>query len=291
MKAKTAAAIILASTLAVMPIGGGSVIMASGDGGEVYYYGRSANDNASSRYEDGPGEDEGDDDAPDSGYFRADPIDWNSKLELIDSAIQSPLIQNVDILTGDSFVVPADILNRIAEKDATLALHAGNGLAFSIPGRRMGKTEAVFAIHLLPPSIPEYRKQEILAGASASYLIHMQDKNAYPFPVNVHVRLGAENAGKVAFFYSYAAADASLHLVGSFRVTESGQAMFPLKQGGEYVVLVPDKVAGYAVKGGENLSMIAARHKVSLEALAAVNPQISDVSRVDAGQAVNIPVR
>lgn len=290
MKAKLAAAMILASTLAVMPIGGGGVIMASGDGGKAYYYGRT-NDNANSGYEDEPGEEESDDDAPDSGYFRADPVDWNGKLELIDSAIQSPLIQNVNILTGDSFVVPADILNRIAGKDATLALHAGNGLAFSIPGRRMGKTEAVFAIHLIPPSIPEYRKQEILAGASASYLIHMQDKNAYPFPVNVHVRLGAEHAGKVAFFYSYAAADSSLHLMGSFRVTESGQAMFPLKQGGEYVVLVPDKVAGYVVKGGENLSVIAARHKVSLDALAAVNPQIGDVGRVDAGQAINIPVR
>lgn len=291
MKAKIAAAIILASTLAVVPIGGSKVIMASGEGGEVYYYGPFAGDNQKSRYEDEYSADEDDDDAEDSGYFRADPIDWNTKLDLIDSAIQSPLIQNVNILTGDSFVVPTDILNRIAGQDATLALHAGNGLTFSIPGRRMGKTDAVFAIHLLPPSIPEYRKQQILSSACASYLIHTKDKNIYPFPVNIHVNLGAENAGKIALFYFYAAADASLHLMGSFKVTESGQAMFPLVQGGEYVVLVPDKVAGYAIKDGENLSLIAARHKVSLEALAAINPQISDMRQVDAGQSINVPAR
>lgn len=290
----SAVAAMLALVFVFTTFSGQFVTMASGEAVDPDYTGRSASGNM--EYEDEVTNDweyedeEEDEDTNGSGYHRADPIDWSSKVEMITAALQTPGVQNINILTGDSFMVPADILSLIAGKDAALALHAGNGLAFSIPGRHLAKPEAGFTINLIPPSIPEYRRQEILVGSSASYLFHMQEKNPYPFQVNAHVNLGAENTGKVAMLYSYTEADGSIRLMGTSRVNEDGQAMFGLQKGGEYIVIVSDKVFGYVVREGDTLSHIALRHRVSLKALQEANPQIANISQIRTGQVINIPM-
>lgn len=283
----TAVAAILTMVFVFTTFSGQFVTMASGESVDPYFTGRAASDNMEYEDEDTSNDE---DDANDSGYYRADPVDWNSKAEMITVALQTPGVENINILTGDSFTVPADILNLIAGKNVALALHAGNGLTFSVPGKHLAKSETAFSINLIPPSIPEYKEQEILAGASASYLFNMKEKNAYPFPVNAHVNLGTENAGKVAMFYSYIEADGSLRLMGTSRVNEGGQAMFGLQHGGEYIVIVWDKVSGYIVREGDTFSHIAQRHKISVNALKAVNPQIANISRIRTGQPINIPI-
>ncbi|MCM1535905.1 MAG: LysM peptidoglycan-binding domain-containing protein [Clostridium sp.] len=285
----TTMAAILAIVFVFTTFSGKFVTMASGESVDPYYTGWTASDDM--EYEDEDTVDDEEDDTSASGYHRADPVDWSSKIEMITVALQTPGVQNINILTGDSFTVPADILNLIAGKNVALALHAGNGLAFSVPGQNLPKSEAAFSVSLIPPSIPEYRKQEILAGSSASYLFNMQEKSPFPFSVNAHVNLGSENAGKVAMLYSYIEADASVRLMGTSRVNEEGQAMFGLQRGGEYIVIVSDNVFGYTVQEGDTFSHIALRNKVSMNALQAVNPQIANISRIRTGQPINIPVR
>lgn len=281
MKKKFATAIVLAMVFIFTTFSGQfiTITMASADGFDSL--------SEDSAQED----DDDDDDANDSGYHRADPTDWSAKSELIATALQTPGVENVDILTGDSFEVPTEILSSIAGKDITLALHAGNGLAFSVSGRNVGRTDTPLTVNLIHPNIPEYIKMELLANTSASYIFSMRERNAYPFPVNVHVSLGAENAGKLAMLYSYIEADNSLRLMGTFQVTESGQAMFRLKNGGEYIVIVPDGVFGYIIREGDTLSHIAVRHKIPLNALITANPQITNASKIRIGQAINIPVQ
>ena len=47
--------------------------------------------------------------------------------------------------------------------------------------------------------------------------------------------------------------------------------------------------ATYTVRPGDTLSGIAERFGVSLDALIAANPQISDPDRIFPGQVINIP--
>lgn len=282
MKKKLAYTAMFATVLVFTTFSGQFITIASGEDFDLLY---------EDGYEDEDIVQDDEDDANDSGYHRADPTDWGAASELIAAALQTPGVQNVNILTGDSIHVPADVLRNISGKNITLALHAGNGLAFSITGKNVANADGDFWLTLIHPTIPEYIKTELLANASASYIFNMKERTPYPFPVNAHANLGAENAGKVAMLYSYIEADHSLRLMDTFRVTESGQAMFAIQQGGEYIIVVADGVSGYLVREGDTFSHIALRHKVTINALQAANPQIANISKIRAGQSINIPLR
>ena len=59
----------------------------------------------------------------------------------------------------------------------------------------------------------------------------------------MHVHVGTENMGRIAYLYRYDAITKELTLKGSFLVTNEGQAMFRLEQGGDYLVTVVPTLA------------------------------------------------
>ena len=125
----------------------------------------------------------------------------------------------------------------------------------------------------------------------------MKDTGSFAVPVNMHVAMGRENAGKYANLYRRNTESGQWEYCGSFRITEAGRAMFALSCGGEYRVSVTTEVVketvvfaggSYIVKAGDTLSKIAAKHRISLTELIRKNPQIKDINKIRIGQIIRI---
>lgn len=222
-------------------------------------------------------------------------IDWEKVAARIDAAAKSKAPQNIDVTSGDRYEVPVKVLNKLKGKNTTLALHAGGGITLSITGTDIKKNAAApFKVAMTHGNvIPAGAANQVLAGAAASRMFSMEDKSVYPFPVNVHVNLGAANAGKTAYMYYYDEKSNSMVLAGSFRITATGQAMFAIYRGDEYIIVVSDKPAAvkgkYIVVKGDNLTYIARKTGVTLKKLIGANPQIKNVNRIMPGQEINLP--
>lgn len=215
--------------------------------------------------------------------------DWDKMQEKLDAAIREGKGQNVNVEVGDSVIVSTDILNHLAGKDATLALHMTDGLTFSLSGREMKTVDFPVRITLCEESgIPDEVAQSLLEDVTISREFCMSEKDAFPCRVNVHLSFGPQNAGRHAVLYYYDEFDKTMKQEGFYRIRESGNAMFGLNRGDEYIVVV---MKGYTVESGDVLSEIAVKNDVSLKSLMAVNPQITDSDRIREGQLINIPVR
>lgn len=215
--------------------------------------------------------------------------DWNEMLEKLDLAIQEGKGRNVNITVGDSAVVSADVLNRLAGKHATLALHMADDLTFSISGREIGHVDYPLQITLCEESrIPGEVAARALEGVTISRQFSMREKEAYPCRINVHLSLGAQNAGRHAVLYSYDEFDGTMRQEGVYRIQESGNAMFGINRGDDYLVKV---MKGYTVESGDVLSRIAVKNGISLKSLMAANPQITDSDKIRVGQLINIPAQ
>ncbi len=127
----------------------------------------------------------------------------------------------------------------------------------------------------------------------------MSEKTDYAVPVNVHMNLGKENAGKQAFLYSYDENAGVMKLVGNFVITAEGQAMFPINRGDEYIAVVADKAAAgieeaaqggrtYTVAAGDTFLRIAKKNGVSLQQLMKANPQIKNINKIRPGWVINV---
>ncbi len=215
--------------------------------------------------------------------------DWNEMLEKLEKAIQEGKGQNVNYMAGDSFTLSADILNRLAGKNATLAMHMADGLTFSFSGTEIRGTDSPVQISLCEESeIPQGAREQLLENVTISREFSMKEKETYPCHVNVHLSFGPQNAGRHAVLYFYDEFDGTMRQEGFYRIQESGNAMFGLNRGDEYVVTV---MKGYTVEAGDVLSGIAARNDISLKSLLAANPQITDRDMIREGQLLNIPAR
>lgn len=215
--------------------------------------------------------------------------DWNELLKMLETAIQEEKGQNVNFSADDSVLVSTDVLNRLAGKDVTLALHMRDGLTFSLSGRNFGRTENPVLITLCEESgIPEEARQKLLDGITISREFAMEEKDAYSCPVNVHLSFGPQHAGRHAVLYFYDEFDGAMRQEGFYRIQESGDAMFRLNRGDEYIVIL---MKGYTIKEGDVLSRIAVQNGISLKSLMAANPQITDSDLIRAGQMINIPAR
>lgn len=212
--------------------------------------------------------------------------DWNTMVERLDDAIGNGKGENVNFTVGNTFEIPTDILEKLAGKNATLALHTSNGVTFSVSGRDVRRTDEPISVNLtFEPVIPE----EICQQIPEEYTVRqfaMEERENYPCRLNVHLGLGEENAGRHAILYSYDEAAGTMRQEGIYRINSAGHAMFGLKRGGAYVTAV---MGGYTVASGDTLSHIAVKKGVSLRALKAVNPQIQDIDMIRVGQLVNIP--
>ncbi|MCM1045611.1 MAG: LysM peptidoglycan-binding domain-containing protein [Candidatus Gastranaerophilales bacterium] len=275
----------VSSALIFLPFVTPLIITASSDGIDT---------DSTSQTQDTTVEDDVDDSGygiDDSGFYMPISIEWQVMNAEISAAIQNSYPQNINITTGNAFEIPLDTLQLISGKGVALALQTGNEFAFSVSGKDVKNVSGSFRIALTAPSIPEDLLQSVTAGSCISRVFSMTDHAAYPFRVNAHMNLGAENAGKVAMLYCYDDTNRSMKLVGAYRITESGQAMFALNKGGEYIAVVADRVVGYTVADGDTLSHIAHRNGITLRALKAANPHIADYDRLRIGQALNIPLR
>ena len=221
-----------------------------------------------------------------SESFEDTTTDWLVMVERLDQAIQNGTGQNVSFLTGNHFEIPTDILGRLAGKNATLALHTSNGVTFSISGRDICAASTPVVVDVSFESvIPDEVKRQI-PEQDLIREFSMEQKDAYPCCLNVHLGLGEEHAGKHAVLYSYDESSGRLRQEGIFRINSLGHAMFGLQRGDEYVVAV---YSGYTVKPGDTLSHVAVRNGISLRTLMSVNPQIKNVDQIQIGQLVNLP--
>lgn len=219
-------------------------------------------------------------------------VNWGGIAETIEAAVTAGEAENVNVVTGRNMRVPASVLSTLAGKNVTLAMHTGNGLAVSVTGTDLRNAGGDFNLTLSGSRvIPEAALNQVLTNAVLSREFSMEEKVNYPFHINVHMSLGAENAGKLAVLYYYDEASGTMKAAGSFRITENGAAMFGLNRGDEYIVVVGGTVNGssYTIVSGDTLGAIAARNGVTVNALLAVNPQITDRNRIFAGQTIVIP--
>lgn len=219
-------------------------------------------------------------------------VDWNAVGDSIDTAVKAAAGQNVNVLSGTRFTVPASVVSKLAGKKVTLALQTGNGLAFSITGTDVKKANELRITLVSKVGIPDAIRQQVLAGATASRVFGMEDKGSFPFRVNVHLNMGKENAGKLAYLYYYDEASNTMKLAGSFTVNGDGQAMFGISRGDEYIAVVGGKsvssAAGYVVVTGDTLSGIASRYGTTLKKLLNANPQIKNMNMIYPGQVISI---
>lgn len=213
----------------------------------------------------------------------------------------NPERKNINVNTPGKSEVPAYVLETLKGTGLTLALQQGNGVALSISGDAIGKNTlaGLQTLELTTDTnakrIPESLIREKRSNVNRQ--IAIKDTGRFPVPVNLHINMGAENAGRYANFYRYNETLGRLEYCGSFKITEIGQAMAALKQGGSYLINVTDKGpaekirftgGSYMVRSGDTLGKIAAAYRMSVRELLSKNPAITDANRIRTGQEINI---
>lgn len=190
---------------------------------------------------------------------------------------------------------------KICGTELTLALQQGNGVALSISGSALNENQlsGLRTLDLTTDTDARTIPEELIRERSVlTYRqLTIRDTGRLAVPVNLHVNMGAENAGRYANFYRYNAALGRLEYCGTFRITENGQAMTGLRQGGSYLVTVTDTRPverylffgdSYTVQSGDTLSKIARRYRMSLAELLRRNPTLRNPNRIRVGQTINV---
>lgn len=226
-------------------------------------------------------------------------VDWGTVDSEIDAVPHTGAVQSqtkiIDVGTGTDVEVPTETLRKLAGKNVTLAMHAGDGIAVSAFGREVETANRDLKITLTDKDdmIPEYVSQKILFGALYSKMFAMEEKVDYDIRLNIHFSLGKDYAGKYANLYHFDEQTDNMIYDGSFIITSGGMAMFSLDRGDEYILTVTDDLrAGgsvkYTVAAGDNLTRIAEKNGVSLTALIAANPGIIDADKIYPGEILSI---
>ena len=249
-----------------------------------------------------------DDDNNNSGSSSAaSSVDWNdvsdSVQNKVEEMLKNPAIAsvNMNFVCSGEVKVPQNILNMIKGTKVTIAFHSGNGVALSISGqdlknRNLSKIQSIDLTvdqtsNAIPANIVSAK------GGNVNRQLAIKDTGSFSVPVNLHVNVGKENAGKSANLYRYNAAKGRLEYCGSFTVTSNGQSMFALRRGGNYLVTVTDRrpsesiwyaEGDYTVRSGDTLSKIARRNNLTLDELLRRNAQITNRNMIRVGQKLNL---
>lgn len=248
-----------------------------------------------------------DDDDDNSGSSAAPAVDWtdvsNSVQDKVAEMMKNPAIAsvNMNFVCSGEVKVPQNILNTIKGTKLTVAFHSGNGVALSISGQDLKNKDLskIQNIDLTVDQTSNTIPANVVSAKSGTVnrQLGIRDTGSFGVNVNIHVNVGKDNAGKSANLYRYNAEKGRLEYCGSFTVTSTGQSMFALKRGGNYLVTVTDRrpsesiwytEGGYTVKSGDTLSRIAKRNHMTLAQLLRRNVQITNQNVIRVGQKLNL---
>ena len=155
---------------------------------------------------------------------------------------------NMDIAARGETKVPVSVLSNLKDKNVTMAFQTGYGVSLSISGQDLKENlveikEIDLTTKCNVNAIPKNLVEMKTVQSFYNKLVWVKDTGAFAVPVNMHVHVGTENMGRIAYLYRYDAITQELTLEGSFLVTKEGQAMFKLEQGGDYLVTVVPTLA------------------------------------------------
>ena len=223
-------------------------------------------------------------------------VDWNN----VQNTVAANQTGTTNITTGNSMQVSVQLLQTLKGKNGVLALHTGNGITVSISGKDLKKTDKNVALTFAEnPNIPASAKSSVLANTLYSRSFETKEKVLYSVKMDIHFNVGKQFAGKYANLYHYDEQTGTMKLEGTYRITDTGAAMFLLYHGDEYVLTVTEKapkgvVAGgvtnadYTVAEGDTLWGIAVKNGISLRKILAANPNIKNPDRIHVGQKIVI---
>lgn len=237
----------------------------------------------------------------------ASTVDWNdvssSVQDKVAEMMKNPAIAsvNMNFVCSGEVKVPQNVLNTIKGTKLTVAFHSGNGVALSISGQDLKNKDLskIQNIDLTVDQTSNTIPANVVSAKSGTVnrQLGIRDTGSFGVNVNIHVNVGKDNSGKSANLYRYNTEKGCLEYCGSFTVTSTGQSMFALKRGGNYLVTVTDRrpsesiwytEGGYTVKSGDTLSRIAKRNHMTLAQLLRRNVQITNQNVIRVGQKLNL---
>ena len=237
----------------------------------------------------------------------ASTVDWNDVSSSVQNKVaemlQNPAIAsvNMNFVCSGEVKVPQNVLNTIKGTKLTVAFHSGNGVALSISGQDLKNKDLskIQNIDLTVDQTSNTIPANVVSAKSGivNRQLGIRDTGSFGVNVNIHVNVGKDNSGKSANLYRYNTEKGRLEYCGSFTVTSTGQSMFALKRGGNYLVTVTDRrpsesiwytEGGYTVKSGDTLSRIAKRNHMTLAQLLRRNVQITNQNVIRVGQKLNL---
>lgn len=252
-------------------------------------------------------DDDDDDDDDNSGSSAAPAVDWtdvsNSVQDKVAEMMKNPAIAsvNMNFVCSGEVKVPQNVLNTIKGTKLTVAFHSGNGVALSISGQDLKNKDLskIQNIDLTVDQTSNTIPANVVSAKSGTVnrQLGIRDTGSFGVNVNIHVNVGKDNSGKSANLYRYNTEKGRLEYCGSFTITSTGQSMFALKRGGNYLVTVTDRrpsesiwytEGGYTVKSGDTLSRIAKRNHMTLAQLLRRNVQITNQNVIRVGQKLNL---
>lgn len=237
----------------------------------------------------------------------ASTVDWNdvsnSVQDKVAEMMKNPAIAsvNMNFVCSGEVKVPQNVLNTIKGTKLTVAFHSGNGVALSISGQDLKNKDLskIQNIDLTVDQTSNTIPANVVSAKSGTVnrQLGIRDTGSFGVNVNIHVNVGKDNSGKSANLYRYNTEKGRLEYCGSFTITSTGQSMFALKRGGNYLVTVTDRrpseriwytEGGYTVKSGDTLSRIAKKNHMTLAQLLRRNVQITNQNVIRVGQKLNL---